>query len=98
MSHQPVRCVESGDTWPLLLQKTPLEGQLHSSATSFGLQSLLDTWSLSQEGKAGLVSAPTVLCLQINRFNTGLHLDPKSFLPVEPEPQLLVPYYGGTLC
>ena len=44
MSNQPVRCVESGDTWPLLLQ-TPLEGQLHPPATSISLQSLLDTSS-----------------------------------------------------
>ena len=96
MSNQPVRCVESGDTWPLLLQ-TPLEGQLHPPATSISLQSLLDTWSLSQEGKPGLVRVPAVLCLQINRFNTGLHLDPKSSLSVEPEPQLLVPYYASDL-
>ena len=97
MSNQPVRCVESGDTWPLLLQ-TPLEGQLHPPATSISLQSLLDTWSLSQEGKPGLVRVPAVLCLQINRFNTGLHLDPKSSLSVEPEPQLLVPSTMPVTC
>ena len=103
----PATCVDAGHTWPLFLAEplhhlsTRPDGSAmpwpDDSATSvYGLQPLIDRWQ-HQAGLLGLVTAPTVLCLQINRFCNCSVVPTKAPQQIDPEPLVVLPAFTSGL-
>ena len=67
-----------------------------SAASVYGLQPLIDRWQ-HQAGLLGLVTAPTVLCLQINRFCSSSVVPAKAPQQIDPEPLIVLPAFTSGL-
>ena len=103
----PATCVDAGHTWPLFLDEplhrlstrpdgSAMPWPTDSTASVYGLQPLIDRWQ-HQAGLLGLVTAPTVLCLQINRFCNSSVVPTKAPQQIDPEPLIVLPAFTSGL-
>ena len=96
MQGQSPLCIDQGSTWPLALP-APLEGLSVPPMHKVSLQTIVDTWNDHQDGRLGLVTVPSVLCLQVNRFNPSNESQHKTSVPVDPEPSIAMPVFSHDL-
>ena len=94
----PVHCRDSGEVWPLFLPQ-PLHAMAALSSEPISVQHLLDRWTQQEEGFQGLLTAPPLLCLQVNRFNASVKAPGhgKSDIRVEPDPYVFAPVFSDDL-
>ena len=81
-----VQVTDRGTTWPILLPEPLLTQQ------EYALQSLIDAWE-SQAAPPALVTGPSELLLQLNRFREVGGVYTKSLTPVVPAETLSIPVF-----